>query len=164
MRVTSIAMGTVFLGTVLVLAPAGAIQLNEACGWPRWQIPAGSIVGIGMILAGIAVVLHSSGLFSRVGRGTPVPIEPPQHLVITGLYRYSRNPMYVAYVAILLGLFLDRGELSLVLYAVIWAAVEANWVVWREEPELRQRFGEEYVRYTQQVPRWIPRRLRGVGG
>jgi protein-S-isoprenylcysteine O-methyltransferase Ste14 len=72
--------------------------------------------------------------------------------------------MYVAYVAILLGLFLDRGELSLVLYAVIWAAVEASWVVWREEPELRRRFGEEYVRYTQQVPRWIPQRLRGVGG
>ncbi len=164
MKPGSIAMGTVFLGTVFIFAPAGAIQLNGAYGWPRWQVPGGAVVGICIMLAGIAVLLYSSGLFSRVGRGTPVPIEPPEHLVITGLYRYSRNPMYVAQVAVLLGLFLYRGELSLALYAAIWAGAVGSWVVWREEPELRRRFGEEYVRYTQQVPRWIPRRLRGVDG
>jgi protein-S-isoprenylcysteine O-methyltransferase Ste14 len=71
--------------------------------------------------------------------------------------------MYVGQVAILLGLFLYRGEPSLLLYAAIWAGAVRAWVVRREEPELRRRFGEEYVRYTRQVPRWIPRRLRGVG-
>jgi protein-S-isoprenylcysteine O-methyltransferase Ste14 len=164
MKPGSIAMGTVFLGTVFILAPAGAIQLNEAYDWPRWQIPGGRVIGAGLMLAGIALILHCSGLFSRIGRGTPVPIEPPEHLVITGLYRYSRNPMYVAQVAILLGLFLYRGELSLVFYTAFWAGAVCSYVVWREEPELRRRFGEEYVRYTQQVPRWFPRWLRGAGG
>jgi protein-S-isoprenylcysteine O-methyltransferase Ste14 len=164
MKPASIAMGTVFLTTVFVLLPAAALQVSQGHDWPRWQIPGGTVVGTGLIVVSIAVILYCSGLFSRLGRGTPVPIEPPQHLVITGLYRYSRNPMYVAQVAILLGLFLYRGELSLAGHAAIYAGVVQGWVVWREEPELRRRFGEEYLRYAQRVPRWIPRRLRGVGG
>ena len=152
------AMGTVFLTTVFVLFPAAAIQVNEAYDWPRWQIPGGAVVGPGLIVAGFAVILFCSGLFSRLGRGTPVPIEPPENLVIKGLYRYSRNPMYVAQVAILLGLFIYRGELSLMVHVAIYSGVVQAWVVSREEPELRRRFGEEYVRYAQRVPRWIPRR------
>jgi protein-S-isoprenylcysteine O-methyltransferase Ste14 len=158
MKPASIAMGTVFLTSVFVLCPAAAVQVNQAYDWPRWQIPGGAVVGPGLIVAAFTLILHCSGLFSRLGRGTPVPIEPPKSLVITGLYRYSRNPMYVAQVAILLGLFLYRGELSLMVHVAIYAAVVQGWVVWREEPELRKRFGEEYVRYAQQVPRWIPRR------
>jgi protein-S-isoprenylcysteine O-methyltransferase Ste14 len=164
MKPASIAMGTVFLTTVFVLLPAGMIQLNQAQAWPRWEIPGGLLAGIGLILAGLAVILHCSGLFRSLGRGTPVPIQPPERLVITGLYRYSRNPMYVGQVTILLGLFFFRGELSLLLYAAIWVGMVASFVVWREEPELRRRFGEEYVRYTERVPRWIPRRPRGVDG
>jgi protein-S-isoprenylcysteine O-methyltransferase Ste14 len=157
-------MGTVFLGTVFVLAPAGAIELNEAFDWPRWQIPGGRGVGAALIVAGIATVLYCSGLFSRIGRGTPVPIEPPEHLVIAGLYRFSRNPMYVAHVVFLLGLFLYRGEAALLLYAAIYVCGAWAWVVRFEEPGLRRRFGDEYVRYTEQVPRWLPRRRRGAGG
>ena len=163
MKPASIATGTVFVGTVFVLAPLGAIQLNEAYDWPRWQIPGHSVVGIGLAFAGIAVILYCSGLFSRIGRGTPVPIEPPEHLVITGLYRYSRNPMYVAQLAILLGLFVYRGELALLLYLVIYTGAVRSMVVWREEPELRERFGAEYVRYARRVPRWIARWPRAVG-
>ncbi len=157
MKPTSIAVGTFFLGTTFVLAPLGAIELNEAFDWPRWQIPGGRGVGAGLMVAGVAVVLYCSGLFSRIGRGTPVPVEPPQHLVIAGLYRFSRNPMYVAHVAFLLGLFLYRGEASLLLYAGIYAGAVHAWVVRLEEPGLRRRFGDEYVRYTEQVPRWILR-------
>lgn len=163
MKPASIAMGTVFLSTVFVLLPAGAIQLNEVWDWPRWQLPGGSAVGAGLIVAGIAVILHCAGLFSRLGRGTPVPIQPPERLVIKGLYRYCRNPMYVAQVAILLGLFVYRGELSLLAHVVLYAGVVKAWVVWREEPELRRRFGEEYLRYAQRVPRWIPRPDEGSG-
>jgi len=72
--------------------------------------------------------------------------------------------MYVAQVAILLGLFLYRGELLLMAHVAIYAGVVQGWIVWREEPELRRRFGEEYLRYAQRVPRWIPRLLRGVDG
>lgn len=156
MKPTSIALGALFLGTFFVLAPFGAIQLNEACDWPRWQTDAGRVVGSALVLAGIGVFAYCSGLFSRVGKGTPVPIEPPDHLVIEGLYRFSRNPMYAAQVACLLGLFGYRGELALLLYAAIYAGAIHSEVVWREEPELRKRFGEQYVRYAREVPRWIP--------
>lgn len=163
MKPGSMVMGAIFLATVFFLAPAGAIQLNEAWDWPRWQIPMGSAAGIGVILAGLALIFYCSGLFARFGKGTPVPIQPPEHLVIQGLYRYCRNPMYVGQVAILLGLFLYRGELALLLYAALWAGAVERYVVWREEPELRRRFGEAYVHYTQSVPRWIPRRPPDVG-
>ena len=163
MRPTSIAAGSAFIGTLFILAPAGAIQLNEAWDWPRWQIAGGRVLGSGLVLAGVVVYAYCSGLFSRVGKGTPVPLEPPEHLVIEGLYRFSRNPMYVAQVAYLLGLFVYCGELSLALYAAIFAGAIHTSIVRTEEPELRRRFGEEYVRYTQEVPRWIsirPRRSR----
>lgn len=163
MKPAPIAMGTVFLSTVFILLPAAAIHLNRAWDWPRCQLPGGSAVGAGLIVAGIAVILQCAGLFSRLGRGTPVPIQPPERLVIRGLYRYCRNPMYLAQLAILLGLFVYRGELSLLAYVVLYAAVVQAWVVGREEPELRRRFGEEYFRYAKRVPRWIPRRPPGEG-
>jgi protein-S-isoprenylcysteine O-methyltransferase Ste14 len=80
--------------------------------------------------------------------------------VITGLYRHSRNPMYVAHAAYLLGLFLYRGELCLLLYAALYVVAIHTSIVLGEEPELRERFGEEYDRYTQTVPRWLWRRPR----
>ena len=161
MKPTSIAAGTAFIGILFILVPAGAIQLNQAFDWPRWQIAGGRVLGSGLVLAGIVVYAYCSGLFSRIGRGTPVPLEPPKHLVIEGHYRFSRNPMYVAQVAYLLGLFVYRGELSLALYAVLFAVAIHTSIVRSEEPELRQRFGEEYVRYTHEVPRWISIQPRG---
>jgi protein-S-isoprenylcysteine O-methyltransferase Ste14 len=155
MKPISIVAGSALIGTLFVLVPAGAVQLNEAWNWPRWQIAGGRGLGSCLVLAGIVVYAYCSGLFSRVGKGTPVPLEPPEHLVIEGFYRFSRNPMYVAQVAYLLGLFVYRGELSLALYAAIFAGAIHTSVVRTEEPELRQRFGEEYVRYTQKVPRWL---------
>ena len=155
MRPTSIAAGGAFAVFLFLLVPAGAILLNDALDWPRWQIAGGRILGASLVLAGIGVYAYCSGLFSRIGKGTPVPLEPPEHLVIAGLYRFSRNPMYVAQVAYLLGLFLLRGDLALALYAAIFAVAIHTSVVRTEEPELRQRFGDEYVRYTREVPRWI---------
>ena len=164
MKSTSIVAGAAFTVTLFVLVPAGAIQLNEAWDWPRWQVPYGRVLGSGLVLVGIVVYAYCAGLFSRIGKGTPVPLEPPEHLVIEGLYRFSRNPMYVAQVAYLLGLFVYRGELSLALYAAIFAGAIHTSVVRTEEPELQQRFGEEYLRYTQEVPRWISIWPRGSSG
>jgi protein-S-isoprenylcysteine O-methyltransferase Ste14 len=152
---TSIAAGAGFIGILFVLLPIGAVELTEAWDWPRWRIVGGRLLGSCLVVAGIVVYAYCSGLFLRVGKGTPVPLEPPAHLVIEGLYRFSRNPMYVAQVAYLLGLFLYCGDLSLALYTVLFAGAIHTSIVRTEEPELRQRFGEEYVRYTQRVPRWI---------
>ncbi len=84
-----------------------------------------------------------------------MPIDPPIQLVASGVYRFSRNPIYVAYVAVLFGLFLFFGSLTLLAYAVLCAAVIQLLIVAWEEPVLRRRFGEEYERYTRQVRRWI---------
>jgi protein-S-isoprenylcysteine O-methyltransferase Ste14 len=160
MKPASVAMGTLFLGSVFVLGPMGMVALNEAWEWPRWQTGIGRMAGGALLVGGLAVAVYCSNLFARVGRGTPVPIEPPKHLVITGLYRYCRNPIYLGHMAFLFGLFLYRGELLLLFYAGHYCLAAHAWVVWLEEPGLRHRFGEPYVRYMQEVPRWIPVRPR----
>jgi protein-S-isoprenylcysteine O-methyltransferase Ste14 len=158
MKVRTAALGATVLGTVFALGPWAMIRLNENWGWPVWRSDIGQVIGGVLIVAGIAVAAYASRLFARIGRGTPVPTEPPTQLVLSGLYRYSRNPMYVADVAILFGLFLHRGEVALLLYAVLVLGFIQAWVVWHEEPVLRRRFGEAYVRYTKAVPRWLYRR------
>ena len=162
MKLRALAAGTTFLGAVFALGPFAMVELNGISGWPRWSSGVGRAAGGGLMFAGIVTVAYCSGLFWRIGAGTPVPVEPPKHMVITGLYRYSRNPMYVAQAAILLGLFFYRGELSLLLYAGTYLAAIHAWIVRGEEPELRQRFGDEYIQYTRRVPRWISIRGRPV--
>lgn len=143
------------LGLVLVLGPMGMIRLNEAWGWPRWRVLAGQVIGGGLIVGAVAVWLYSSSLFSRIGGGTPFVVDPPKRLVTVGLYRYSRNPIYVAHLAFLCGWFLIFGHLTLLLYAAVWSVVIHAVIVRWEEPQLRARFGEDFVRYTRSVPRWL---------
>jgi hypothetical protein len=76
-------------------------------------------------------------------------------LVATGPFRYSRNPIYLADLAILLGMFLVRGEPALLLYVLLAAVLLHLWVVTHEEPVLARRFGNEWVRYAERVPRWF---------
>src|SRR5262249_9633755 len=90
------------------------------------------------------------------GLGTPAPIAPTRHLVVTGLYRYVRNPIYVAVVAIILGQAVLMGDWRLVLYgALLWLFFHV-FVVAYEEPTLEQTFGGEYAA-CRAVPGWIPR-------
>jgi protein-S-isoprenylcysteine O-methyltransferase Ste14 len=91
------------------------------------------------------------------GRGTPAPIEPPKELVLSGFYRYVRNPMYVGIALILAGHFLWFGYWSLLIYLVIVCAAFHAFVTLYEEPNLRRRFGASYEDYLKRVPRWIPR-------
>jgi protein-S-isoprenylcysteine O-methyltransferase Ste14 len=89
--------------------------------------------------------------------GTPAPIAPTQNLVVTGLYRYVRNPIYVALVAVILGQAVLFGDQRLLGYGVlVWLAFHA-FVVGYEEPALVRRFGTEYEDFRANVPRWIPR-------
>ena len=110
-----------------------------------------------LIAAGILFLLDSFARFALKGIGTPAPIAPTRHLVVSGYYRFVRNPMYVAVFALILGQALLFGDLALYAYAVIvWGAFCA-FVLGYEEPTLRRTFGEEYLAYCKQVPRWIPR-------
>ena len=158
MRILSMFQGIVFLGLVFFVGPNWVVSDNERLGWPVWHSDLLRLFGWVLIAVGVAVMVYCSGLFRRLGEGTPVPIEPPKKLVVEGLYHYSRNPIYVADLIVLLGIFCVRGALALLVYTgVVFALIEL-WVLVREEPVLRARFGEAYEDYTRRVPRWIGRR------
>jgi protein-S-isoprenylcysteine O-methyltransferase Ste14 len=114
-------------------------------------------VGAIVIVAGVLALVDAFARFALQGLGTPAPIAPPRNLVVTGLYRHVRNPIFVAVVAIILGQALLMGDWRLIVYgAVLWLAFHVQVVVY-EEPTLEQTFGSEYEAFCAAVPRWIPR-------
>jgi len=94
--------------------------------------------------------------FARRGRGTLSPVDPPTELVVRGLYRYVRNPMYLSVTAIVLGEVLLTRSRGLLAYWAIWFAAVNVFVMAYEEPTLRDQFGGSYDQYTKAVWRWIP--------
>ena len=145
----------------LVLAPgvvAGLVPWLltgwEATGPPAW-IRAVGWIAIG---AGSAVLLDAFARFVVHGRGTPAPVAPTEKLVVVGLYRYVRNPMYLAVAAVILGQAAVLGRWVLVGYALAFGATVWSFVHWYEEPALRRQFGSEYEEYLRTVPGWWPRR------
>ena len=130
-------------------------------GW-RFEEPllgwaGGRVVGGTLVLAGVVVLAESFLRFAIVGRGTPAPPLPTQTLVVSGLYRHVRNPMYLGVVSVILGQAALFGSGSVAWYgAVVWTAFHA-FVRLYEEPTLRARYGSEYESYCVAVPRWLPR-------
>jgi protein-S-isoprenylcysteine O-methyltransferase Ste14 len=116
------------------------------------------VVGLLLLAAGVIALLHAFLRFVVEGLGTPAPIAPTERLVVGGLYRYVRNPMYLAVAATIVGQALLLGQPILLLYAVAFAVAVAAFVHWYEEPTLRRQFGEEYESYRRAVPGWWPRR------
>jgi protein-S-isoprenylcysteine O-methyltransferase Ste14 len=115
------------------------------------------LAGIVLIIAGVPGVLDSFARFALQGLGTPAPIAPPRHLVVSGLYRHVRNPIYVAVVAVIAGQAVLFADWNLAGYgAALWLFFHV-WVVAIEEPGLRQNFGAGYESYCANVPRWLPR-------
>jgi protein-S-isoprenylcysteine O-methyltransferase Ste14 len=108
------------------------------------------------IVTGTAVLLHAFGRFVREGLGTPAPVAPTEHLVVGGLYRYVRNPMYLAVVATIVGQALALGRFGLLWYAAAVFVAVAVFVHGYEEPTLSRQFGDEYARYREEVRRWLP--------
>jgi protein-S-isoprenylcysteine O-methyltransferase Ste14 len=112
----------------------------------------------GFLLAGgIVVLLDAFARFVREGRGTPAPVAPTERLVVGGLYRHVRNPMYLAVEAAILGQALLLGRIVLVAYAALIGAVFWAFVRLYEEPTLARRYGAEYDAYRRAVPAWWPR-------
>jgi protein-S-isoprenylcysteine O-methyltransferase Ste14 len=118
------------------------------------------MVGVLLIAAGLPVLLDSFARFAIQGLGTPAPVAPPQRLVVTGLYRYVRNPIYVAIVSLIFGQGLFFSSVGVLEYGLaVWLGFFA-WVLIFEEPTLREKFGKDYEDYCARVPRWIPRLRR----
>jgi protein-S-isoprenylcysteine O-methyltransferase Ste14 len=116
------------------------------------------VLGIAMIAVGTAALLHAFVRFVAEGTGTPAPIAPTARLVVGGLYRYVRNPMYLAVAAIIVGQAFLQAQFGLLLYAVVFIGVVAAFVHVYEEPTLQRQFGTEYADYRRAVPAWWPRR------
>jgi protein-S-isoprenylcysteine O-methyltransferase Ste14 len=153
------------LGSALffVLAPGtfGVYVPYRLTGWqvqtPLVPVPGIRALGAVLIAAGAASVVESFLRFAIVGLGTPAPVAPPKHLVVSGQYRFVRNPMYVALVAMVIGQALLFGSSHLLIYAAIVWAIVHFWVLVYEEPNLAGRFGESYAEYRRHVRRWWPR-------
>ncbi|ANP51187.1 protein-S-isoprenylcysteine O-methyltransferase Ste14 [Streptomyces griseochromogenes] len=159
MRKASAALGTALF---LVLVSGGAAVLvpwSLTDGWRTgdWWLPL-RLLGLVPLAAGAAVILEAYARFALEGLGTPAPIAPPARLVVSGPYRYVRNPIYVAVVAVLAGQGLLLARPVLFVYAAGAWALSWAFVRWYEEPGLVRRFGAEYERYRRAVPAWRPRR------
>ena len=119
-------------------------------------VPAVPVAGILLCAGGLALILDCFARFALQGRGTPAPIAPTEHLVVSGAYRYVRNPMYVAVLSIVVGQALFFGSTRLMAYAaVVWLAFQL-FVGLYEEPTLHARYGASYDRYCERVGRWWP--------
>lgn len=116
------------------------------------------VAGAALVVAGVAVLVPAFVRFVVEGVGTPAPVAPTARLVVGGLYRHVRNPMYLAVLATIVGQALLLGRLALLVYAVLVGVAFVAFVRWYEEPALRRRFGAEYETYLRAVPGWWPRR------
>jgi protein-S-isoprenylcysteine O-methyltransferase Ste14 len=161
MRRTGAAVGSaVFFalapGVVTGLVPWWLTGWRIRQPWPYWA-PL-RVAGVVMLAAGVSALVAAFVRFVVEGVGTPAPVAPTQDLVVGGLYRYVRNPMYLAVELTILGQALALGQFVLLPYAAaVWLTVAA-FVRWYEEPALARQFGSQYEVYRGAVPAWCPRR------
>jgi protein-S-isoprenylcysteine O-methyltransferase Ste14 len=143
----------VLFGLVLIYVPA---RLLPAVVWPA-RIGALEVAGILTGAAGGALAAWCVSSFAFVGRGTPAPFAAPRRLVTGGPYRFVRNPMYIGVGLLFAGAALFFESRALAAYVVGFLLAGHLFVVWYEEPRLRQTFGLEYTAYAIRVGRWRPR-------
>jgi protein-S-isoprenylcysteine O-methyltransferase Ste14 len=131
---------------------------------PRWVTGNGAFddprpLGWIVIALGVVIAFGCAFEFAWRGIGTPAPFDPPRRLVITGLYRWVRNPMYAGLGVLLLGEAITFPRITitmLVMIAALWLATTI-FIITFEEPTLRSKFGDDYAAYCRNVRRWIPR-------
>lgn len=114
------------------------------------------LIGYLLIAVGAAIYLWCVYDFTFIGRGTPAIFDPPKKLVIRGLYKYMRNPMYIGVLTAILGQVFVYGSLAVFLYGICWWIVFSLFVHFYEERALCKQFGEDYLHYLQKVNRWFP--------
>jgi protein-S-isoprenylcysteine O-methyltransferase Ste14 len=160
MRRTTAAVGS---AAFFLAAPGVAVGLIP---WllTRWQtrepLPYWAplrVLGGLLLLAGLVALIQAFVRFVVEGLGTPAPVAAPERLVVGGVYRYVRNPMYVVVLTVIVGQALLLGRLVLLLYAAAAWLVVAAFVRLYEEPTLARRFGADYEAYRRAVPAWRPR-------
>jgi protein-S-isoprenylcysteine O-methyltransferase Ste14 len=153
------------VGSIVFLFVAPGIVAGVIPGWiSSWRFEPPLLgfeltrwLGALLLLLGAVLLLETFARFALQGLGTPAPIAPTRTLVVTGSYRFVRNPMYVAVVSLILGQGLLLGNPGVLAYGlIVWITVHL-FVLSYEEPTLSQTYGEQYARYRTNVRRWIPR-------
>lgn len=142
-------------GTVAVILPH--VIAGDRPG-PEGALRAAAILVLGL---GGAIYAWCVFDFATFGRGTPAPIDAPTRLVVRGLYRVTRNPMYVGVLTVVVGWAIWFGAPILLGYAALVFGMFQTFIVSYEEPALRRAFGPEYEAYCGRVPRWLGRPRRG---
>ena len=154
----SLLNAVLFFGIFMVLLPWGAHQLLPVSlplplGARRW-------LGGALSIAGLALWIPCLDTFSRRGGGTPLPLDAPRQLVTSGLFGVMRNPIMAGELMVIWAEAIYFASLGIVLYASAMSVASHLLVVYVEEPELLERFGESYEAYRRSVPRWLPRLVR----
>jgi protein-S-isoprenylcysteine O-methyltransferase Ste14 len=146
-------------GTVAILIP----RLLLASDGPPEALDIGAfrLLGLVPIFIGGGFYVRCAWDFVVAGKGTPAPIEPPKTLVVRGLYRSVRNPMYVGVLLLVCGEAIVFESARLCVYAALLFLVFHTFIVYYEEPTLRRTFGSSYEQYCTMVPRWMPRIVWG---
>ncbi len=116
------------------------------------------IVGCIQIILGFSILYKTNRTFALIGKGTLAPWAPTQHFVVVGLYQYVRNPMILGVLLVLVGEAVLFGSTLIFIWLLLFGVMNHIWFIRWEEPDLEQRFKDEYLEYKENVPRWIPRR------
>jgi len=144
-------------GTAVVYVPLLVQYLVG--GWP-FGGPVGGVVAwsVAVILAvpALALAATTMRLFVDQGKGTPAPWDPPTKLVVSGPYRYVRNPMLTSVMVFIIAEATVLNSLALLGWAVVFFALNTAYFISSEEPALVRRFGDTYLHYKSSVPRWVP--------
>ena len=139
-------------GTIGGLIPWSLVRDHSRFGMPQ-AVVAGAL----LVIAGLVGVIAAFVQFVREGRGTPAPIAPTEELVVGGLYRYVRNPMYVAVGSIITGQALIFTSTAVLWWLLAFMVLVFSFVTFYEQPTLRRTYGESYATYLAAVPGWWPR-------
>lgn len=115
------------------------------------------VIGVLIGLSGLSLFVYTVLLFRKIGKGTLAPWTPTQKLVVDGPYRYCRNPMITGVFFILIGESLILHSTNILIWSGVFFLINTTYFVLKEEPDLHKRFGDEYLRYKRNVPRWIPK-------
>ncbi len=141
------------------ILPITALVLVPLSIESHWQMTTGILLIIGLILivGGAILLIGTVSMFIRIGKGTLAPWSPTSKLVLSGVYGYTRNPMISGVFSALLGESIIFQSRAIFVWTVSFFIINSIYFILSEEPGLAERFGQEYIKYKRNVPRWIPR-------
>jgi protein-S-isoprenylcysteine O-methyltransferase Ste14 len=140
-------------GVGIILLPYLILKASGGFNWPAISIV--NIIAFIFGLFSLFLLLQCIWGFAAYGKGTLAPIDPPKHLVVGGFYKYTRNPMYLGVIGVLVSEAVLFRSMDILIYLFIYGIIFNLLVIFYEEPKLRAQFGESYKEYCQGVPRWL---------